>query len=125
MEREQIESYVRKLCAQAGESEEFCRNFCADLFADEDICREFVFYMEKGTFACEEKVEGYTVVDVMIWQIDHFKAWLDRDTAGTSKNSGKMLLAAFDTLLKMKKDPAKYVLRMQSETGTDYEGKFK
>ena len=44
---------------------------------------------------------------------------------GTGSNSGRMLLLAFDTLLKMKKDPAQYVLKMQSETGTDYEGKFK
>lgn len=125
MERTQIESYIGKLCAQAGENEEFYRSFCENLFADEGICRELVYYMENGTFACREKVEGYTVVDVMIWQIDHFKAWLDRDTSGTGSNSGRMLLLAFDTLLKMKKDPAQYVLKMQSETGTDYEGKFK
>ena len=125
MERERIESYVGKLCTQAGESREFYRNFCENLFADEEICREFVHYMENGNFACQAKVGGYTVVDVMIWQIDHFKAWLDRDTSGTGRNSGRMLLLAFDTLLKMKKDPAPYVQKMQSETGTDYEGKFK
>ncbi len=66
MERERIESYVGKLCTQAGESGEFYRNFCENLFADEEICREFVHYMENGNFACQAKVGGYTVVDVMI-----------------------------------------------------------
>lgn len=125
MEREKIESFAAQLCARAGKNGNFCRSFCEELLEDEEICREFVYYMENGTFACQAKVEGYTVVDVMIWQIDHFKAWLDRDTSDTAQNGDGMLLLAFDTLLKMKKDPREYIRRMQSETGTDYEGKYK
>ena len=41
-----------------------------------------------------------------------------------ANNGGKMVLRAFDTLLKMKRQPEKYKGLMQSETGTDYPGKF-
>jgi hypothetical protein len=40
------------------------------------------------------------------------------------QNGDKMLLMAFDTMLKMEKQPEKYVYLMQSETGTDYPEKY-
>ena len=64
------------------------------------------------------------MVDIMVWQMDHFKAWLDRDTAGTKQNGDRMLLLAFDTLLKMRENPEPYIQKMQGETGTDYQGKY-
>lgn len=60
----------------------------------------------------------------MVWQMDHFKARLDRDNSGTKQNGDRMLLLAFDTLLNMKKDPEKYIRKMTEETGTDYPDKY-
>lgn len=124
MEKTEIESFVRELCKYAGENEAFAGAFCEKLINDEEICREFVYYMEHGNFACQAKVCGYTAVDIMVWQIDHFKAWLDRDTAGTKRNGDRMLLLAFDTLLKMRDEPEKYIQKMQGETGTDFQDKY-
>ena len=123
--KERVYQWAQALCSCAGEGEEFLKDFWEMLTQSEGVYREFEYYLEHQTFLCEYKIAGYSVVDIMVWQIDHFKAWLDRDTSGTGRNSGRMLLLAFDTLLKMKKDPAPYVQKMQSETGTDYEGKFK
>lgn len=119
-----IEEFINQLCKYSGENEAFAAAFYENLKEDEEILQEFIYFMEHGTFACQAKVSGYTVVDVMIWQMDHFKAWLDRDTTGTRQNRDRMLLLAFDTLLKMRKDPEKYIRKMQSETGTDYQGKY-
>ena len=80
--------------------------------------------MEHGSFACKAKVQGYTVVDIMVWQMDHFKARLDRDNTGTRRNPDRMVLLAFDTLLKMRTEPEKYIAKLKQETGTDYEGKY-
>lgn len=124
MNTAETESFIKELCSYAGENDVFARDFYERLIEDEEICREFVYYMEHGSFACKAKVCGYTVVDVMIWQIDHFKAWLDRDTTGTKQNGDRMLLLAFDTLLKMRSEPEKYIQKMQSETGTDFQDKY-
>ena len=43
-------------------------------------------------FACKAKIEGYTVVDIMVWQMDHFKARLDVDNSGTRQNGDRMLV---------------------------------
>lgn len=121
---EKIIFFTRELCRYAGEDGEFARAFAEKLFQDEEILEELTFYMQNGNFACKARVEGYTVVDVMVWQMDHFKARLDRDNSGTRRNGDRMVLLAFDTLLNMRKDPGKYIAAMQGETGTDYPDKY-
>lgn len=124
MEQSKVSKWIRNLCAYAEEDENFAGDFFRKLQQDEEICEEFVYYMEHGNFACKAKVQGYTVVDVMIWQMDHFKARLDRDNSGTRQNGSRMILLAFNTLLDMKKEPDKYVRKMSEETGTDYPDKY-
>lgn len=126
--KERAYQWAQALCSCAGEGETFLRNFWEALTESEKIYREFVYYLEHQTFLCEYKVSGYSVVDIMVWQIDHFKANLDQSKTGTAyaggQNGDRMLLMAFDTLLKMEKEPEKYVALLQSETGTDYQDKY-
>lgn len=124
MEDKKLMEYIKELCAHSGEDDAFAEDFFRQLKEDEEICQEFVSYMERGTFACKAKVEKYTVVDIMVWQMDHFKAWLDRDNSGTRQNKDRMLLLAFRTFLEMKRNPDKYIRKMQYETGTDYPDKY-
>lgn len=124
MEEKKVNAWIESLCAYAGEDREFARSFAERLRADEETYQEFCAYMEKGSFACKAKIQGYTVVDVLVWQMDHFKARLDRDNTGTRQNGDRMLLLAFDTFLKMRQNPEEYIQKMQSETGTDYPDKY-
>ena len=118
---DKVDYFIEELCRYAGEDEAYACNFKNALKADEEIYQEFLYYMEHQNFACKTKVCGYTVVDVLIFQIDHFRAWLDRDTTGTKQNGDRMVLLAFDTMLKMRKTPQEYLERMQGETGTDFQ----
>lgn len=114
-----MKAFINELCMRAGEDEQFAEAFGQALEADEAVREEFIYYMEHNDFACKVKVEGYSIVDILIWQIDHFRAWLDRDTTGTKHNKDRMVLLAFDTLLKMRNDPYTYLQKMLGETGTD------
>ncbi len=120
----QARQFAESLCKHAQKDEAFLTEFWEALAGEADILEEFYYYMEHGTFACRASVKGYTVIDVMVWQIDHFKAALDRRDPGMSGNGDQMLLLAFDTLLKMKQEPEGYIRRMQGETGTDYPEKY-
>lgn len=122
--QQRLYEFVTSLCRHAGEGEAFLREFWLALREDEETAQELAYYMDRGQFACQVSVRGYTVVDIMVWQIDHFKARLDRREDGMGDNGDKMLLMAFDTLLKMKKEPEKYVRLLQGETGTDYVDKY-
>ena len=118
-------SWAKALCEYAGEDEIFLERFWCALTRSEQIYREFVYYLEHQNFLCEYKVEGYSLIDIMVWQMDHFKAQMDRGKDDMKNNGDKMLLMAFDTMLKMEKNPQKYVDLMQTETGTDYYDKYK
>ncbi len=124
MKQDLIFKFVKELCRYAGEEETFAESFWKKLQEDDEIHEEFSYYIEHGNFACKAKVAGYTVVDVMVWQMDHFKARLDRDNSGTRQNGDRMLLLAFDTLLNMRKEPDNYIRKMSEETGTDYPDKY-
>lgn len=116
--------WAEALCLYAGEDREFFDRFWSALKESQPVYREFLYYLENRNFLCEYRISGYTVVDVMVWQMDHFKAQMDRGHDDMKQNGDKMLLMAFDTMLKMEKEPEKYIYLMQSETGTDYPEKY-
>ena len=116
--------WAQTLCSLAGRENTFLAGFWNHLMDHEDVYEEFVYYMEHQNFLCNAKAVGCTVIDIMVWQMDHFKAELDRDRTELKQNGDVMLLHAFDTMLCMKDNPAPYVIAMQNETGTDYEGKY-
>lgn len=122
--KEKAYAWAKALCYYAGENEAFLQRFWKALIQSEGVYREFIYYLEHQNFLCDHQIEGYSLVDIMIWQMDHFKAQLDRGRDDMKDNGDKMLLMAFDTMLQMEQDPMRYVSRMQSETGTDYPGKY-
>ncbi len=126
--KERVYQWAQALCSCAGEGEEFLKDFWEMLTQSEGVYREFEYYLQHQTFLCEYKIAGYSVVDIMVWQIDHFKANLDRSKSGNAYTGGRsgdrMLLMAFHTMLKMEQEPEGYAVLMQTETGTDYSGKY-
>ena len=121
---EQIKEHTRLACERSGYSQEFFVDFWNRLMERQDIYKEYVTYLVTGDFPGQVKVEGYQVVDVLIWQMDRFKAKMDTDTYDTKQDKTKMILSAFDTFLKMAKEPEVYVAKMREDTGTDYPDKF-
>ncbi|MCR5655050.1 MAG: hypothetical protein K6G07_05355 [Lachnospiraceae bacterium] len=122
--RSEVREFTHRACLENGLSEEFFRGFWERMLTRDDIYKEYVMYLAKKEFVSEVEIEGYHVVDIMIWQMDHFKAQLDMDTYAQKHNEAYMILTAFDTFLKMAEDPEEYVQRMQIDTGTDYPDKF-
>lgn len=123
-ERERAYEWAKALCHYAGENESFLENFFAMLTASAGVFEEFVFYLDHQNFLGKYKVAGYGLIDIMVWQMDHFKAQLDRDRRDMKENGDRMLLMAFHTMLLMEREPEYYVNLMQIETGTDYADKY-
>ena len=122
--RDMVKQATDRICAENGLDEAFAGTFWQALSEDDEIYREYVHYLVYQDFACKVLVEGVSITDILIWQIDHFKAQLDVDTTLTKRRQGSMVLLAFDTFLKMKKDPETYLRKLREDTGTDYPGKF-
>ena len=124
MMENEVKEWIGTLCKAAGESVEFTENFVERLERAPGIFRELVYFAYYGDFLCEYKIEGYSVVDILVWGMDHFKAQLDRDNYEVKHNQNKMVVSAFDKFLDMEKEPFRYVELLQGETGTDYVGKY-
>ena len=121
---EKITEWTELLADRSDLPKEFVTDFMSRLKESENILKEYVFYMENSSFLGKYSVSGMTVVDIMIWQMDHFKSDLDRGMYDMQSNPDKMLLMAFDTMLKMEREPQKYLGRYGQDTGTDYPGKY-
>lgn len=124
MVRQQAFEWTKELFRYAKEDEAAAENFFHKLVLHDSVYKEYIYYMNHGQFLGECNVCGMTVIDIMIWQIDHFKANMDRGMYDLESNPDKMLLNAFEIMLEMHKNPQPYLSRFMQETGTDYPGKF-
>ncbi len=114
-----LKTRAAELCREAGYDKEYLEKFWRGLCESEGMLREFAFYHDTGGFLCEKKVEGYSLADIMVWQVDHFKAYLDRGDDCLRYDSAKLLLAAFCCMLEMEKNPGPYLEKLKNESGTD------
>lgn len=122
--QEKAYAWAKALCQYAKEDEAFLQQFWNKMQASLEVYKEFLYYLEHQDFLCEYQCAGCTIIDIMIWQVDHFKKDLDMGLYDMRENGDKMLLMAFNTMLDMEKNPDKYITRFQGDTGSDYPGKF-
>lgn len=114
-----LKTWAAQLCKEAGKDNAYLEELWQGLCESEGMLREFAYYHDTHGFLCEKKVAGYTIADIMVWQVDHFKAYLDRGEDCLRYDSARLLLAAFDVMLKMEQNPQPYVEKLHQESGTD------
>ncbi len=116
-------TWAYALCECAGETPEYAEAFYDRIHNSPGVYDEYKYYMIHQNFKCGYRVEGITIVDILVWQIDHFKAGMD--TLRLEKeNPDRLLLTAFVTMLDMEDHPDELVTAYRHDTGTDYPGKF-
>ena len=121
---ETLENYVNELSSRAGEGDDYASDLWGRIKKSTGVLKELAYYHDYGKFWGEYKVEGYSLTDILVWQVDHFKAYLDRHDEVNRWHPEKLLLHSLDIMLCMEEDPEPYVRKMQGESGTDYVGKF-
>ena len=117
-----LEQYVLDLAREAGEGEEYGRTLWQELKQSQGLLQELAYYHDYGTFLDRHQVEGYTLTDVLIWQVDHFKLDMDRPDEMNRYRQQRLLLSAFETMLEMEKNPTPFVDKIRGETGQDIHG---
>ncbi len=124
MEDNKLKEYTEILAKRAGEDEGYADDFLRRLSENKDVAEEYVYYLEHGDYACKNTIGGINVVDIIVWQMDHFKELLDMDQTEYKSNPYKMTLAAFDTMLFYADKAEELASKMSEATGTDYLGKY-
>lgn len=119
-----LENFIKALAVQAGESEAYGEELWSRIKASNGVLKEVAYYHDNAEIWGKYQVAGYSLTDILVWQVDHFKAYLDRHEAVNRWKPERLFLQSVDVLLQMEKDPYPYVKKLQSETGTDFVGKF-
>lgn len=114
-----LEQFVGTLAAEAGMGREHGERLWQGIQKSEGLLRELAYYHDYGEFLCRYEVAGHTLADVLVWQVDHFKLYMDRPEEMNRYRQPRLLLAAFDTMLQMEKEPGQLLEKMRSETGQD------
>ncbi|MCM1569591.1 MAG: hypothetical protein NC081_09110 [Roseburia sp.] len=116
---ETLENYVEELAGRAKMEQGYGEALWKRISASPQILKEFAYYHDYGELLCQYRVAGYTLADILIWQVDHFKAYMDRGDEMNRYRQERLLLTAFDVMLQMEENPQPFINKMQSETGTD------
>ena len=119
-----LENFVMELAENAGEEEAYAEELWQRIRKSEGVLQEVSYYHDYGKFLCRHQVAGYTLADILVWQVDHFKAYLDRPMEMNRYRQERLLLTSLDIMLQMEENPTPYVEKMRGETGTDFVGKF-
>ncbi len=121
--REDIKNWAMFLTECAGKGKEEQVDFVNRLEKNPGVYSELEYYYEHKDFKCDYKVDGFSVVDLLVWQVDHFKAYLDRPDEMNRYNQDRLVWSAFDSMLRMEEEGAGIKERLAEQTGTDFEGK--
>lgn len=119
-----LHGFVLKLGEKAGKPVEFAEELWERIQSSPGVLQELAYFHDYQNFYGKHKVAGYSITDILVWQVDHFKAYLDRPEEMNRYRTERLFLDSLDIMLKMEQDPAPYVAKLQGETGTDYVGKY-
>ena len=121
---ETLHDYVLELAGRAGKTPEYGEELWGRIKESAGVLRELAYFHDYGSFYGKYQVAGYSLTDILVWQVDHFKAYMDRHEEMNRYRTERLLLESLDVMLKMEKEPEPYVAKMQGETGTDFADKY-
>lgn len=114
-----LRQFVLGLAEQAGEEAEYGEKLWQGIKASEGLLQELAYYHDYRKFLCRYNVAGYTLADVLVWQVDHFKLYMDRPDEMNRYRQQRLLLESLETMVEMERDPGPFIEKMRGETGTD------
>ena len=118
-------AFAGALCRYSNKDDEFYKEFVRRLAESPALYKEFKYYMDNQDFLCEMNIQGITVPDILVWQVDKFKSGIDEGRFELKYNADAMLLMAFNTMYEVEKDPSEYLENFRMVTGSDYEDKIR
>ena len=114
-----LHNYILALALKAGKEDSYGEKLWEEIRSSNGLLRELAYYHDYGKFLCEYQVEGYSLTGVLVWQVDHFKLYMDRGEEMNRYHRERLLLSAFETMVEMKKNPAPYLRKLEGESGQD------
>lgn len=112
---------LKMLCEYSGKSSEWCDGLWLDMLTDYELYEEFVYYLEHHSLADHMRIEGYSLTDFYVWQMERYNLASDSGKNTEICNKEKMVLQSFKTMAEMKKNPEYYKRKLTDGSGMDKE----
>lgn len=116
---ETLKVYICEMSENAKMDTGYGERLWEEICQSEGLLQELAYYHDYGRFLCKYTVAGYTLADVLVWQVDHFKLYMDRPAEMNRYRRERLLLEAFETMLELEKNPAPLIEKLTGETGQD------
>ena len=114
-----LQNFIYSLAVQAEKDQTYADTLWQAISQSEGLLQELAYYHDYGTPLCKYQVAGYTLADILIWQVDHFKLYMDRPDEMNRYRQPRLILSAFETMAQMEKSPDAFTNKMRYETGQD------
>lgn len=117
-ERYRAYQRITELCCFTYQESTWADDFWLTLIKSPKIYEEWVYYINNNNFLGKYKISGYSIIDVFVWQINHFNRFMS-GTCDSHCKGAYTLLKTFDFALKMEEDPDTYVYKLEESQGND------
>ncbi|MBQ3899002.1 MAG: hypothetical protein II741_04070 [Lachnospiraceae bacterium] len=113
--------FVIDLSEKSEKGKEYGRELWDRIVLSEGVLKEVAYYFDTGKFWDGYEVAGFHLTDILVWQVDHFKAYMDRREEMNRYRTERLFLESIEVMLDMEKDPEPFVKKMRDESGTDFD----
>jgi hypothetical protein len=116
-----LHNFILNLAKKAGKDEAFGEDLWSRMLRSEGVLKELAYYHDTGSFWDGYEVAGFHLTDIIVWQVDHFKAYMDRHDEMNRYRTERLFVESLDIMLQMEKDPDPFIRKMREESGTDFD----
>ena len=116
-----LHNFVKNLSEKAGRDEKYADELWGRILSSEGVLKELAYYHDTGSFWDGYEVAGFHLTDIIVWQVDHFKAYMDRREEMNRYHTERLFLDSISVMLDMENDPQPYINKMRDESGTDFD----
>ncbi len=116
-----LRNFIKGLSEKAGKDDKQAEELWERILRSEGVLKEVAYFHDTGNFWDGYEVAGFHLTDIIVWQVDHFKAYMDRREEMNRYKRERLFIESIETMLDMEKDPEPFIRKMREETGTDFD----
>ncbi len=103
----------------AGQKKEWTEALWANLLDVPPLFEEMVYYLEHHDYKDHFQYEGYSLIDLYVWQMSRYNLIKDFGKNTAECNKETLVLRSFAAMIELMKNPEEYLKRLREGRGMD------
>ena len=111
--------YLGTLCEYCGKDDEFKEGLWEELILDVELMGEFMYYLDNHSILDSMRFRGYSLTDLYFFNMRRAEVRQDIGKNYADSDKEAMVLDTFRLMAAFKKDPEKYLKKINDSLGMD------